>query len=438
MMPGLPGGYLQSRMFVDPGMSFQGDMGRAHPSKPKPSGRLTTYFASEDNHRELLLRQAEIEKTQSPQDPSPTDPTLVVDKFHSLVLLSSSGREKSLFGFPSLVYKAFSDSSDVAYALRRLAGARLTDKKSMMCVDAWKKIQHVNVITLQEVFTTRNFKDHSVVFVSEFHPGYETLEALCSTGMPVQEPVLWTFIIQIAGALRCIHMAGLACRVVDASKILVQGGNRILISGTCVLDVIQFDTSPDITILQQEDLVSFGRLIVSLATSTPFSQPKLKQSLDFIGLHFSEDIFNVIRYLLAPGRPKNVNELMPIIGARFFTEIETRIRHADALETDLGKELHCGRLFRLASKLMFVVGRTPPEGDFYLLSLFKDHVFHQVDEEGQPIANLAHVVQALNKLDVASPESVMLFSPDAATVLMVTYNDLNRCLYNAFEQMQKI
>jgi PAB-dependent poly(A)-specific ribonuclease subunit 3 len=37
-------------------------------------------------------------------------------------------------------------------------------------------------------------------------------------------------------------------------------------------------------------------------------------------------------------------------------------------------------------------------GDRYLLKLFRDYVFHQVSERGEPIIDLAHVLSCLNKV----------------------------------------
>lgn len=37
-------------------------------------------------------------------------------------------------------------------------------------------------------------------------------------------------------------------------------------------------------------------------------------------------------------------------------------------------------------------------GDRYLLKLFRDYVFHQVDENGKPIVDIAHVLTCLNKV----------------------------------------
>ena len=99
------------------------------------------------------------------------------------------------------------------------------------------------------------------------------------------------------------------------------------------------------------------------------------------------------------------------------------------LEGELGRELENGRLVRLMSKLGFINER--PEyvlspgsylraddvltsnihnirfdldprwsetGDRYLLKLFRDYVFHQVDENGRPLVDLGHVITCLNKV----------------------------------------
>ena len=50
------------------------------------------------------------------------------------------------------------------------------------------------------------------------------------------------------------------------------------------------------------------------------------------------------------------------------------------------------------------------QGDRYMMKLFRDYVFHQVDTEGQPVLDLAHVIESLNKLEVGSAEKVLLVS----------------------------
>lgn len=46
-------------------------------------------------------------------------------------------------------------------------------------------------------------------------------------------------------------------------------------------------------------------------------------------------------------------------------------------------------------------------GDRYMLKLFRDHVFHQVTEDGRPYLDMAHVVHSLNKLDAGTNEKVI-------------------------------
>jgi hypothetical protein len=37
-------------------------------------------------------------------------------------------------------------------------------------------------------------------------------------------------------------------------------------------------------------------------------------------------------------------------------------------------------------------------GDRYIIKLFRDYVFHQVDEHGNPLLNLGHVLACLSKV----------------------------------------
>lgn len=56
--------------------------------------------------------------------------------------------------------------------------------------------------------------------------------------------------------------------------------------------------------------------------------------------------------------------------------------------------------------------RWSESGDRYLIKLFRDYVFHQVDEQGRPVVDLSHVLTCLNKLDAGIEDKVMLVSRD--------------------------
>ena len=74
-------------------------------------------------------------------------------------------------------------------------------------------------------------------------------------------------------------------------------------------------------------------------------------------------------------------------------------------------------------------------GDRYILKLFRDYVFHQTDGEGRPSVDVAHMVECLNKLDVGSPEKILLASNDGRSLLVVAYHDIRRCLEEAFQEL---
>ena len=51
----------------------------------------------------------------------------------------------------------------------------MVNTKCMGLVDQWKKMSHSNLVTLRQVFTSKSFGDHSMVFVYDFYPGSQTL-----------------------------------------------------------------------------------------------------------------------------------------------------------------------------------------------------------------------------------------------------------------------
>ena len=109
-----------------------------------------------------------------------------------------------------------------------------------------------------------------------------------------------------------------------------------------------------------------------------------------------------------------MTDLMPMIGARFYTQLDAVQSRSDTLESELSKELDNGRLFRLLTKLGTINERQElnmdpawaETGDRYMLKLFRDYIFHQVTSDGRPWLDMSHIVSCLNKLDTASPDKV--------------------------------
>lgn len=76
--------------------------------------------------------------------------------------------------------------------------------------------------------------------------------------------------------------------------------------------------------------------------------------MELVTRHYSQDLKNVLIYLIGPQamqRPRSINDLMPMVGARFFSQLDASQARIDLLENELAKEVENGRLFRLLCKL---------------------------------------------------------------------------------------
>ncbi|KAK6009049.1 hypothetical protein OSTOST_26056, partial [Ostertagia ostertagi] len=377
---------------------------------------------------------------------------------------------------PLSVFKAVSIRDGVTYCIRRLHGFRISSPKQLQPLETWKKLVNVNVVQLREVIANcKAFGDSSVILVYDYHPLADSLKTRhfgrmlgsgfidgitgakmssqlsghasnqMQQGAGVVEWLLWSYVIQLSSALRAVHANGLASRCVDLSKILVHGKSKILLSCGGVADLLAPDTQ--VQQLQMEDLHALGRVLLALATGNAFSARRdlVQQSMTYVTNHYSSDMKNLISFLLSssPSGRKSINEIMPMIGARFYAQLETAQMRNDMLENELSKELENGRLFRILSKINTIVER--PEhnldptwsetGDRFLIKLFRDYVFHQVTESGKPWMDMAHIVQCLNKLDAGVSEKVQLVSRDGNNLIVVSYGDLRRCLETAFREL---
>lgn len=134
----------------------------------------------------------------------------------------------------------------------------------------------------------------------------------------VPERTLWSYIIQIAGAMKAAHDQGLPVRMIDVTKVIVTGRNRVRISSCGLADVLTYNPAspsrlpgvPIPTEQIQEDLVMFGKLIMALCCNNVAAMNNFGKSLDVITQHYSQDLKNVALFCLSkPG----VHKVMPYI-----------------------------------------------------------------------------------------------------------------------------
>ncbi|RZC34684.1 PAB-dependent poly(A)-specific ribonuclease subunit PAN3, partial [Asbolus verrucosus] len=282
------------------------------------------------------------------------------------------------------------------------------------------------------------------------------------------EILIWNYIIQLTSALRLIHssdkklltlhdeniripvyifyahIVGLACRSLDPTKIIITSKNRLRLSCLGVMDVVLNENSASVNPLalvqhyQQEDLTALGKLVLALAckSTVAVQRENISTAVDIISRSYTTDLRNLIitsrterdityyfRYLLSPQQRKSITDLMPMIGARFYTQMDNLHNYIEVLENEVSKEIENGRLFRLMAKLgtinerpeLNMDGAWAETGDRYMLKLFRDYVFHQVTEDGRPW--------------------ICLMSRDEQSMLVVSYAELKHCLEQSFHEI---
>uniref|UniRef100_A0A182LY71 PAN2-PAN3 deadenylation complex subunit PAN3 n=1 Tax=Anopheles culicifacies TaxID=139723 RepID=A0A182LY71_9DIPT len=457
--------------YTHPGHVYPGPA--SHVINMQSKAQVSTAFFMQDELRNDILARNEI--VNSIENDSQDIP-LEVENYHSLCLLEALPLHPKLT-LPSSMYRATHSVTGVKYCLRRLHGFRLQSTKCMQVVDKWKKLQHSNIVQLREVFTTKTFGDNLIVY--DYHPGSQTLLSKYFASVPetngytdpfagearpfshkssvhrtaatslLPENEIWSIIIQLSAGLRAIHQAGLACRMLEPSKIIVTG-KRIRYSCVGISDIFTFDPNQQnqLSIVdhqQQEDLLALGKLILALACRSlqSFQRDQIQSSVELVSRHYSSDLRNILICLLNSNTRRSVTEIMPMIGARFYVQLDALQAQCDIQEDELAKEMENGRLYRLLVKLGCINER--PElnldvtwsetGDRYMLKLFRDYLFHTVTEDGRPWLNQSHIVQCLNKLDAGTMEKVQLMSRDEQSVLVVTYAELKHCLDQAFSEL---
>ncbi|KAI9360054.1 kinase-like domain-containing protein [Zopfochytrium polystomum] len=397
-----------------------------------------------DTLREDLTRRNEALLLRlDPTSPEFASLPQEIFSYHSLYPLDTGDRNPSSFGYPTSVYKCTSRADGCCYVLRRIEGFRLLNEAAISCIENWRRLKHVGIVSVREAFTTKAFGDNSLVFVYDYHPNSRTILSThfpAPHNAPVPEKVLWSYITQLASALKTIHSAGMAARVIQPTKVLVTGRNMVRLNCCGVHDMISYDGRKTHQHFQQDDLVQLGHLILSLACGSITAVHSLQKSLDFISRQCSQDLKAVVMYLLSkPAGFKTIDDVISMIGPRILHEINSAHHYADMLEDELSRTLENGRLVRLLTKLGFINERPDwsETGDRYLLKLFRDYVFHQVDENGRPVLDMSHVVQCLNKLDAGVEEKVMLMSRDEQSCLIVSYRELKHCVQTAFQDLGK-
>ncbi|CCE83175.1 Piso0_003747 [Millerozyma farinosa CBS 7064] len=445
---------------------------------PAPPPRLTMPLPPHETNassmfipndlRETLQKKNEATLQTLPRSTLPQS----VGIFHSLVPIDSTfGNVSKVYGVPSAVFKVFSNVDGNPYILRKIDNhslIRIANELPFRTIKKWKSVKSANVVQLQDAFTSAAFggSSTSLMVAYDYFPNSNTLteqhvsRKLGSKLELITEELLWCYMIEISNALTAIHEKGLAARSsLDLTKIIVTNKNRIRLSGVAISDILNYEKDEAeirqkslavmISEWQQQDIVKFGEIILDLAALTlPVGlrsgdkQTVITNLQNSSTVQFSDEFIVSLRALVTATNDLHafVKEHLSLKLLSFANNLEDS---SDFMESQLSTELENARLVRLCAKLNFIIDRPEFENDpewqqngpKHIIKLFRDYIFFQYDEFGNPVCDLSRVLTNLNKLDAAIDEQFLLVTRDERNCIIVSYKEIRDIIDSVFRSL---
>ncbi|ODV84211.1 hypothetical protein CANARDRAFT_201568 [[Candida] arabinofermentans NRRL YB-2248] len=420
----------------------------------KPNERTVNDLFVPANLREMI--QAKNEESLKSIPITQSGLPLHVNQYHSLYPIDQNyERSTKAFGYVSSIYKTMSNTDGKLYAMRRLEGVPITSEQCFKLVSKWKNLDCANVVRLVDAFTTRAFGDSSLILIYDYYPmSFNLMEThFFKIGNKdpelITEDLLWNYIVQLANATHETHKMNLTVGKFDPTKIIITNKGRIRLASCGLLDIVKAATSNEkesvdsLEHLKAKDIKELANLLIDLSRSTIFTRQRIADPNDVIKeLKFSEKFKTALSYLLQ--EDAKLEDFLSLIAPQVMKIMNGLQNSTDFMEGCLSKEVENDRLVRLFAKLDFISER--PEfskdgswsetGERFPIKLFKDYVFHQVDESGSPVIDLTRVIDCLNKLDAGVDENLLLVSPDENSCLIMNYRDLKELVEKSFKQLR--
>ena len=299
-----------------------------------------------------------------------------------------------------------------------------------------------------------------MIIVSDYHPNSKTIaetyfnqtSGRANRNAPplVSEQILWAYVIQITNALKAVHSAQLAVRVIDPTKVIVTDENRIRLNG-CALEDLLDNEVHDISDLQRLDFHQFGSFILAMGTINMPNSFSRARAPDIFAQNYSKSspqLKVVVGWLLDHDRPENnegIDVLFKMVSSHAIEAFDKSLRFNDQLYFSLNQEIENSRIVRIMTKLNCLNERPEYEhdrtystqGSRAVLGLFRDYVFHQVDAQANPVVDMGHILSCLNKLDAGIEEKIALTARDEQSVIVVSYKELKGALESTWQELAR-
>ena len=302
-------------------------------------------------------------------------------------------------------------------------------------------------------FTTTKFNDHSLIIVSDYHPDSKTIAEKHFSQTPgrsnrnpfISEKIIWSYVVQITNALKAVHHAKLAVRLIEPNKVILTDEDRIRLNG-CALEDLSDNEAHDIADLQRLDFLKFGKFILAVGTSNMSNHSARANVFAQNYYKANPQLKTIVEWLLDHDRPDNhegIDALVNLTSSRALDVFNDSLRANDDLYFHLNKEMESSRIVRLLTKINCLNERPEYEhdrtysaqGPRAVLGLFRDYVFHQIDAQAKPIVDMGHILSCLNKLDAGIEERITLTARDEQSVIVVSYKELKGALEGTWQEL---
>eukprot|EP00529_Nitzschia_sp_RCC80_P015469 CAMPEP_0113467460 /NCGR_PEP_ID=MMETSP0014_2-20120614/14825_1 /TAXON_ID=2857 /ORGANISM="Nitzschia sp." /LENGTH=693 /DNA_ID=CAMNT_0000359767 /DNA_START=1563 /DNA_END=3644 /DNA_ORIENTATION=- /assembly_acc=CAM_ASM_000159 len=418
--------------------------GAAGPGGP-PFRSLQSLGLSDDQWR--YFRELAHEQTRQLDPSDPRHKAIPVPYSNAWCLDGPNPtNQRSSFGYHCSTFQVVNRDDGFLYCLRRFDNVRsVSPKIASTVLERWASLEHPGIATLHSLFVAQR----AVFFVHQYIPGTQNMLQICNPPT-LSEAVIWSAVCQMVTIIRRVHGARLALRTMDLRHTMVQMDSmrlRVYLNAVGIVDALEFETRRTIQELQAEDMRCLGRWVLGIAAGADITASTDSQVLAncerYCMQNYSRELRHFIMTLIRSQNPPSIIDVSRVLSGRLMDELDTTQLSLLRTEKSLAGEYESGRALRLLLKLGFVNerpenganGRWSESGDFYVLKLFRDYVFHQTDGAGNPVMDLGHVVSALNKLDAADEEKIVLSSRDGKSLMVVSYADIARSLNTAFHEL---
>lgn len=446
-----------------------------HLYSPLPPPRLRMPLKSyETNVNDMFidndLRQSLHQKNEATLQNIPnSNLPLKIHIYHTLVPIDKTYTTNSkVHKIPSNIYKCFSNVDGLPYCLVKLNhNFEILNEIPFKHIKRWKLVKSSNIVQLHDCFTSLAFGDSSqLIFAYDYYPNSFNLieyhkNQFSTKNEPITEDLLWCYLIQICSAVSAIHSKNLAARsALNLSKIIVTSKNRIRLSGCGISDVINYELDENKSdemglqqyrkSLQRNDFKLIGKIILELCCLTIIKKPEDDLNKILITLKktsnipFSDEFIEVLKILNNDDFTDfDLNSFISThLSHQMLKTINNLQDSNDYTESQLCSELENARLFRLLTKLNFIIDR--PEVDEwqentgkYIIKLFRDYLFCQYNEVGKPVVDLSRVLTNLNKLDAGLDEKFLLISRDEKNCIIVSYKEIRDIVETIFRNLTR-